>query len=135
MEERRLSLGGVNDADSNDASDADGADVRAADVSETRSGQTQFRHQELSEVQIAYFVQNPQTVLSRHKGGPEANSRRTSVAEKSGAFPAAYIDAHAWQFTAPMFRSGTEALANLGLIGLDMQQVNATPHLLNFAQS
>lgn len=86
MEERRVSLGGVNDADSNDASDADVADVRAADVSETRSGQTQFRHQELSEVQIAYLVQNTQTVLSRHKGGPEANSRRTSVAKRVALF-------------------------------------------------
>ncbi|PBC24300.1 MULTISPECIES: methyltransferase domain-containing protein [unclassified Mesorhizobium] len=40
----------------------------------------------------------------------------------------AYIDVHAWQFTPQSFRSGIEVLANLGLIGLDVEQVYATPH-------
>jgi len=40
----------------------------------------------------------------------------------------AYIDVHAWQFTPQSFRSGIEVLSNLGLIGLEVEQVYATPH-------
>ena len=40
----------------------------------------------------------------------------------------AYIDVHAWQFTPQSFRTGIEVLSNLGLIGLDVEQIYATPH-------
>ncbi|MFD1988172.1 methyltransferase domain-containing protein [Mesorhizobium newzealandense] len=40
----------------------------------------------------------------------------------------AYVDVHAWQFTPQSFRDGIEALSNLGLIGLDVEKVYATPH-------
>jgi len=39
-----------------------------------------------------------------------------------------YVDVHAWQFTPVSFRTGIDALCNLGFIGLEVERIYSTPH-------
>jgi hypothetical protein len=64
-------------------------------------------------------------------GVPRFRGNLSSVSVAMGEFDnsgGAYIDVHAWQFTPQSFRSGIEVLSSLGLIGLEVERVYATPH-------